>query len=65
MRICTLFHQLDLDPIMGECFAQRKTSFFNLADIFNIGSSALQTLMEGKLLFPFLIYSMIYKLISE
>ncbi len=50
---------------MKNCLAQHKVSFFNLADIFNIRSSALQTLMGGRLFFSFLIYRMISMLISE
>jgi hypothetical protein len=50
---------------MKNCLAQQKVSFFDFADIFNIGSNALQTLMGGKLFFSFLIYKMISMLISE
>jgi hypothetical protein len=50
---------------MKNCLAQRKVSFFNLSDIFNIGSNALQTLMGGKLFFSFLIYRMISKPILD
>ena len=50
---------------MKKCLAKRKVSFFDPADIFNIGSNALQTLMGGRLFFSFLIYRMISMLISE
>jgi len=32
---------------MKNCLTQQNASFFNLADIFNIRSNALQTLMDG------------------
>jgi hypothetical protein len=36
---------------MAACFSQRKSPFCNRANLINIGSSELQTLMDEKLLF--------------
>ncbi len=41
---------------MKNCLTQQKASFFNLTDIFNIGSRTLQMLMGGKLFFFYLQY---------